>query len=139
MLILSKTLLDKIHESAIEAYPEECCGALLGQINGDEKQVQECMPILNTSNENKKRRFMITDQDYMAAEKRARKQGYVLLGFYHSHPDHPPIPSETDKQFAWPHFSYPILAIDRKVPQVMKSYVYSEEKEPTEEPIKVLS
>lgn len=55
-------------------------------------------------------------------EKKAMSDGVMLLGFYHSHPDHPPIPSETDLKFAWPFFSYPILAVKKGQFDTVKSY-----------------
>ncbi|MEK9728195.1 MAG: M67 family metallopeptidase [Candidatus Margulisiibacteriota bacterium] len=115
MLILSKTLLTKIHKHAEAEYPHECCGAIIGELTENEKKVMHIEPIQNnwedTGDETKTRRFMISSEDYKAMEQKAKALKMDLLGFYHSHPDHPPNPSETDLKFAWPFFSYPILSV----------------------------
>jgi proteasome lid subunit RPN8/RPN11 len=115
MLILSKTLLSKIHKHAEAEYPHECCGAIIGELTENKKKVMHIEPIQNnwedTGDETKTRRFMISSEDYKAMEQKAKALKMDLLGFYHSHPDHPPNPSETDLKFAWPFFSYPILSV----------------------------
>ena len=123
MITLSKTHLSKIHDHAKVCYPEECCGAILGTMDGEQKLVSEVIEMDNISDENKKRRFMIKPNEYQRVEKLASEKGVNLLGFYHSHPDHPPIPSETDLKFAWPFFSYLILAIEKGEPMQLSSHV----------------
>jgi len=125
MLTLSKTHLSKIQVHAIDCYPEECCGAMFGTIQdgGESKVITEIEPIDNTSSENKKRRFMITPEEYQRVESKASKLGVTLLGFYHSHPDHPAQPSQTDLNYAWPFFSYIILAIKDRVAKEINSFV----------------
>ena len=125
MITLSKTLLSKLESHAVQTYPEECCGAMLGSLDPQtqEKIVEVVIEIDNVSEENKKRRFMIKPEEYQRVEAEAKAQGCVLLGFYHSHPDHPPIPSETDLKFAWPVFSYVILSVEKAVSKICKSYV----------------
>ena len=127
MLTLSKTLFNKISSHAEAEYPHECCGGLIGTIEGDNKIVTQVVPIKNnwedTTDETKTRRFMITSDDYRQLERKARDENSQLLGFYHSHPDHPPEPSETDLKFAWPFFSYPILSVMKGKAGEMKSFV----------------
>jgi len=90
-----------------EAFPHECCGALLGA--GD--CVVATHPLPNVTTEGPRRRFRIDDKDYLAAERQAGTAGLALLGFYHSHPDHPAIPSQYDLDHAWPTFVYPIVSV----------------------------
>lgn len=90
-----------------ETFPHECCGALLGR----DGSVQATHPLPNTTNEGPRRRFLVRPDDYRGAEKRAREAGLDLLGFYHSHPDHPARPSQYDLDHAWPSFSYVIVSI----------------------------
>jgi proteasome lid subunit RPN8/RPN11 len=90
-----------------EAFPHECCGALLGR----DGVVQEAFPLPNTTEEGPRRRFLVRPDDYRAAEQRARETGFELLGFYHSHPDHPARPSQYDLDHAWPSFSYVIVSV----------------------------
>ena len=126
MLTLSKTLFNEISTHAEAEYPHECCGGLIGTIDGDTKIVTQVVPIENnwedTGDETKTRRFMITSDDYRQLERKASDENAQLLGFYHSHPDHPPEPSGTDLKFAWPFFSYPILSVQKGVRDCMKSY-----------------
>ncbi len=90
-----------------EAFPHECCGAMLGT----DGVVREAYALPNTTEEGPRRRFLVRPDDYRAAEKRARDTGLELLGFYHSHPDHPARPSQYDLDHAWPSFSYVIVSV----------------------------
>ena len=90
-----------------EAFPHECCGALLGR----DGVVHEAFALPNTTEEGPRRRFLVRPDDYRAAEQRARDAGLELLGFYHSHPDHPAKPSQYDLDHAWPSFSYVIVSV----------------------------
>ena len=90
-----------------EAFPHECCGAMLGK----DGVVREAFRLPNTTEEGPRRRFLVRPDDYRAAEKRARETGLELLGFYHSHPDHPARPAQYDLDHAWPSFSYVIVSV----------------------------
>ncbi len=130
MIILSKTLLSKIEAHGERTYPEECCGAILGSFdaNKNEKVVSEVIEIDNISTEDKKRRFMIKAEEYQRVERYAKDNSLTLLGFYHSHPDHPPKPSETDLKFAWPFFSYFITSVINSLAEETHSYVLNLDK-----------
>jgi len=90
-----------------ETYPHECCGALVGRAG----YVTEIVALPNTTEEGPRRRFLVRPSDYREAERRAGEIGGVLLGFYHSHPDHPARPSQYDLDHAWPTFAYVIVAV----------------------------
>lgn len=90
-----------------ETYPHECCGALIGR--GD--VVSVAFPLPNTTEEGPRRRFLVRPADYREAERHAAAHGLDLLGFYHSHPDHPARPSQYDLDHAWPFFAYVIIAV----------------------------
>ncbi len=90
-----------------ETYPHECCGALVG--TGDRISAAVALP--NMTKEGPRRRFLVRPSDYRLAEQRASEQGAELLGFYHSHPDHPARPSQFDLDHAWPNFAYIIVAV----------------------------
>ena len=90
-----------------ETYPHECCGALVGR----EGAVTATVPLANTTEEGPRRRFMVRPSDYQLAERRASELGGELLGFYHSHPDHPARPSQYDLDHAWPTFAYVIVSV----------------------------
>jgi proteasome lid subunit RPN8/RPN11 len=90
-----------------ETYPHECCGALIGTGT----HVVDVVPLPNTTEEGPRRRFLVRASDYRLAEQRASEMGAELLGFYHSHPDHPARPSQYDLDHAWPTFAYIIVAV----------------------------
>ena len=101
-----------------ETYPNECCGALIGRSG----VVTEVYALPNTTEEGPRRRFLVRPQDYREAEKRATAAGAELLGFYHSHPDHPAKPSQYDLDHAWPFFSYIIVAVRGGTAEDMTSW-----------------
>jgi proteasome lid subunit RPN8/RPN11 len=101
-----------------DAFPHECCGALLGK----DGVVHEAYALPNTTEEGPRRRFLVRPDDYRAAEKRARDTGLELLGFYHSHPDHPARPSQYDLDHAWPSFSYVIVSVMSGADQALTSW-----------------
>jgi proteasome lid subunit RPN8/RPN11 len=107
-----------------ETYPNECCGALIGR----EGVAFEAFALPNTTDEGPRRRFMVRPQDYRAAEKRAADAGAELLGFYHSHPDHPARPSQYDLDHAWPFFSYVIVSVREGVSGDMTSWRLREDR-----------
>jgi proteasome lid subunit RPN8/RPN11 len=123
-LQLQQGVPDAIRRHGAETYPDECCGALLGQ-NG---VVSGTFALPNTTEEGPRRRFLVRPDDYRQAEKRAREAGGDLLGFYHSHPDHPARPSQYDLDHAWPFFSYIIVSVQKGEPQDMTSWRLREDR-----------
>ena len=107
-----------IEQHGREAYPHECCGALLGE--GD--VVHAVHPLPNVTTEGPRRRFRVDDRDYLAAERKASAAGLSLLGFYHSHPDHPAEPSQYDLDHAFPTFVYPILSVQQGQPGALRAW-----------------
>jgi proteasome lid subunit RPN8/RPN11 len=106
-LALAPGVAAAIEAHGREAYPHECCGALLGT----DGRVSSTFPLPNTTEEGPRRRFLVRPDDYRSAEREATARGLELLGFYHSHPDHPARPSQYDLDHAWPVFSYVIVSI----------------------------
>jgi proteasome lid subunit RPN8/RPN11 len=90
-----------------QTFPHECCGALVGTGT----RVTAAVPLPNTTEEGPRRRFLVRPSDYREAERRASELGGELLGFYHSHPDHPARPSQFDLDHAWPNFAYVIVSV----------------------------
>jgi proteasome lid subunit RPN8/RPN11 len=114
VIALSAELEAVIRGEGEAAYPDECCGILLGRLSEDGRKIAEAvMPIVNAREaEERYHRFRIEPEDLMRAEKEARKQGRDVLGFYHSHPDHPARPSDYDREYALPFYSYIIVAVE---------------------------
>ncbi len=113
-----------IRQHGRETYPHECCGALIGR----DGVVTEAMALPNTTKEGPRRRFLVRPADYRAAERRATATAADLLGFYHSHPDHPARPSRYDLDHAWPTFAYVIVSVDDGEPGAMTSWRLREDR-----------
>lgn len=96
---------------AERSFPDECCGFLFGTENGDERQILGIRVVHNAKEGDKRRRFEISPKDYLEAEHYALEHNIRLLGVYHSHPNHPAIPSEHDRVAAQPYFSYVIVSV----------------------------
>ena len=109
-ITLHPDALDIIRAHGASTYPNECCGALIGSSGDGITRVAEARPLDNVTAEGPRRRFLVRPDDYRAAERHARTLGLDLLGFYHSHPDHPARPSQYDLDHAWPFFSYIIVS-----------------------------
>jgi len=97
-----------IRAEAARAYPREGCGALLGPEAGE---VTEALPLNNAEKERARTRFDVSPPDYLAAEEEADRRRLRLLGFWHSHPDHPARPSPTDREYAWEGFITVVIAV----------------------------
>ena len=123
-LSLQAGTAEAIRQHGIETYPNECCGALIGR----DGVVTATHALPNTTEEGPRRRFMVRPQDYRTAERRASELGGELLGFYHSHPDHPARPSQYDLDHAWPFFSYIIVSVRAGVPEDMTSWRLREDR-----------
>jgi len=113
-----------IRDHGAETYPNECCGALIGR----DGVVTSTFALANTTEEGPRRRFLVRPDDYREAEKKARVAGGDLLGFYHSHPDHPAKPSQYDLDHAWPFFSYIIVSVRAGAPEDMTSWRLREDR-----------
>ena len=117
-LALTAAVNDAIRRHGAEIYPHECCGALIGR----DGLVAEAFALPNTTEEGPRRRFLVRPSDYREAERRASASGAELIGFYHSHPDHPARPSQYDLDHAWPFFSYVIVSVREGAPGDMTSW-----------------
>ena len=123
-LRLQSGFADAIRRHGVETYPNECCGALIGR----DGVVTGTYGLPNTTEEGPRRRFLVRPEDYREAERRAGEAGGELLGFYHSHPDHPARPSQYDLDHAWPFFSYIIVSVRAGVPEDMTSWRLREDR-----------
>ncbi len=102
-----------VQEHAERGYPDEVCGLLIGSFDGADKVVRRVVPVENEweAVDERRRRFLITPDVFARQEREARRDGLEIVGFYHSHPDHPAEPSATDREFAWPLYSYLIQSV----------------------------
>ncbi|GIV04814.1 MAG: hypothetical protein KatS3mg016_0389 [Fimbriimonadales bacterium] len=134
-LWLSPEAEASIRAHAREEYPHECCGALLGREEGEVRMVEQVIRLANERTDERERRFYVSPQQVLMAERRARDAGLLLLGFYHSHPDHPPIPSEYDREHALPFYSYPIVSVNQGEPTDLRSWRLREDRSGYEEEV----
>lgn len=121
-------------QDAENAYPEECCGFFYGQEHGN-RLVTKAVPVINSKEGDKRRRFEISPKDYLKAEQYALASELKLLGVYHSHPDHPAKPSEHDLKQAVTYFSYIILSVQQGKVKDVTSWQLAEHGEFVEEPM----
>lgn len=111
MLRLKDEVVLRIRAHGEEIYPRECCGALLGRDADSGREILDLLPLDNRHGDSPRNRFTISPEDFRHAEKIARERGLDLVGWYHSHPDHPALPSEFDRAHAWPWYSYVIVSV----------------------------
>jgi proteasome lid subunit RPN8/RPN11 len=134
ILRLTQDLSDKIGAHGAETYPYECCGALLGRdldspttsssggASLASREVTALFPLVNRRDDSPRNRFSVTSEDVRDAEKAAREKGTDVVGWYHSHPDHPAKPSQFDQDHAWPWYSYIIVSVANGRPETMTSW-----------------
>jgi proteasome lid subunit RPN8/RPN11 len=114
-LVVRDEMMRRIHAHGAQAYPHECCGALLGRDGDRTRELIDLLPLPNRRNDAPRNRFELTPDDVRLAEKTAREKHLELIGWYHSHPDSPARPSEYDHDHAWPWYSYIIVSVERGV------------------------
>jgi proteasome lid subunit RPN8/RPN11 len=128
MIILENEAQQTIIQDALSAYPDECCGFLLGREDENGRRIISQALVVNNAKEgDKRRRFVISPQDYLQAEEYAESRNMHLLGVYHSHPDHPAVPSEHDRAAAQPFFSYLIISVNNRRPGFIRSWRLNED------------
>lgn len=111
-MILPKRVLQEIREHAASAYPEECCGALVGE----GESITQARRLANAwegdgKGDGRARRYAVEGADFLALEREFAGRAEGVLGFYHSHPDHPAEPSAFDLERAWPFYFYLIVPV----------------------------
>lgn len=112
LVTLQPEHLETMARHCEHAYPNEGCGILLGHINGELRQVVEVIPTTNSrSQEEGQRRYSIPTEQLLAGELQAEQQDLEVMGYFHSHPDHPACPSGCDLDQAWPDYSYLIVSV----------------------------
>jgi len=114
--VISPRHLQAIGHHASTSYPEECCGVLIGHAGGLDSPptiVERILSVGNEREDSRHNRYVINPETILAAQKEARALGLDIVGYYHSHPDHPARPSEFDRDHAWPGLSYLIVSVER--------------------------
>lgn len=123
---LSGSLVEQIRREGELAYPAECCGVLAGY-PGETKETLRLVPVINRRTDDP-HRYLIAPNDLRRIETELRTRGLEVLGFYHSHPDHPAAPSGFDTDQAWPWYSYIILRVDGGRAAELTSWVLDDDR-----------
>ena len=112
MISIDPKARDAMNKDGLDSFPDECCGFFYGEEDElGNRRVTDILVVNNAKEGDKRKRFEVSARDYMKAEQYAVAKGLQLLGVYHSHPDHPAIPSEHDRLAAQPYFSYIIISV----------------------------
>ena len=113
MILITEPQQAEIRRHGEAEYPHECCGLLIGRFDeGGRKVVTEIYPVSNAREEQARHnRSLILPEELMRGERHARELKLDVVGNYHSHPDHPAIPSSFDLEHAWPTWSYVIVSV----------------------------
>ncbi len=123
MLRLTRRAEADIRAAGADAYPNECCGVMFGREEEGDHIVEALRPIVNAREAGEQyHRFLITAEEMMQAELAARRLGLEIVGFYHSHPDHPARPSDYDREHALPFYSYAMLRVADGAPELLTSW-----------------
>ena len=117
-----------------KGFPYEVCGLMLGKA-GDSRLVIEVFECGNLNKMKPETRYDMDPKDYLKGEALARRKGLDVVGIFHSHPDHPDKASETDRQAAWPGFSYVIMSVQKGKFASMRSWVLNDASQFDEEPV----
>ena len=125
MIEIPRTVVRAIEEHARGTFPEECCGFLLGSAN-EPRRVEEARPAKNMAVEDRARRYVIDPLELLHADEEARARHLDLIGIYHSHPNHPAVPSEFDRARAASWYSYVILGIRDRRPGDVTAWRFDE-------------
>ena len=123
MLKIDKSNYEALRAHGEETYPHECCGVLLGRAEGDERFVTTIVRAGNTRTDSPENRYHIDPRELIAIQRQGRERGEDIVGFYHSHPDHPARWSATDLAEAhWLGCSYVITSVDHGRAQITNSF-----------------
>ena len=143
--------LEIITQHALSTYPLECCGLLLGRVNEQNKVIESVVATTNDW-ENQKHLFVETSQShrhlrdsfsinpltFLQIQKQAREDNLEIVGIYHSHPDHPAIPSAFDQQFAWARYSYIIISVNQSHVETVSSWSLNDSRQFMPEELHIL-
>ncbi|HLI49912.1 MAG TPA: M67 family metallopeptidase [Chthonomonas sp.] len=154
MIRIPKRVEEAISAHGAKDYPRECVGALLGRLEGEIRIVEEARPLPNTFDPSweadvrggaaedvpgQERRYLVAPDAMFRLLREERETGVKVLGFYHSHPDHPARPSVFDRDWASPWYTYCILSVRRGVPQELTAWQLNEAGDAfLEEPIEIV-
>ncbi len=111
MIRIEPSAWEAIKSAAVAAYPDECCGVMLGSSQGKQHTVQAAVPLENVFEGSRRERYEIRPADLIEAEREARRRGSGVVGIFHSHPDCDAYFSETDLKNSCPWYSFLVVSV----------------------------
>jgi proteasome lid subunit RPN8/RPN11 len=129
--------MDQIREHLQGGYPNEACGALIGRVNAADRDVAEFRGMRNVITDRPWDRYALDPLEQLRVQKDAESRGLEIIGFAHSHPDHPPIPSRFDAEHAWTFYSYLVASVQNGVLRVARSWRLDDAKAFQEESLEI--
>ncbi len=123
-LVLSPTLRGDLLQRSRDGYPFEVCGLFFGHQDDQEIVVARLVEIDNLNQDRRQDRYLLDPQGFLQADQQARREGLDIVGIWHTHPDHPAIPSVTDAASAWEGYAYAIVAINDGEPEILRSWTF---------------
>ncbi len=151
MINIFATDIEIMKQEAIQSYPRECCGLLLGKIYNFQKQIVKIVPTENDWENQKdlfaqlddkltrqcEDSFSINPLTILQIQKQARQDNLDIMGIYHSHPNHDAIPSAFDTKFAWSMYSYIIMSVKEGSVENVRSWILNESRQFVEEDLQI--
>jgi proteasome lid subunit RPN8/RPN11 len=129
--------MDQMREHLQGGYPNEACGALIGRVNAADREVAEFRGMRNVITDRPWDRYALDPLEQLRVQKDAESRGLEIIGFAHSHPDHPPIPSRFDAEHAWTFYSYLVASVQNGVLRVARSWRLDDAKAFQEESLEI--
>jgi proteasome lid subunit RPN8/RPN11 len=134
-LVIQPSDLEAIGRHGEATFPEECCGFLIGRAQGETTVVERLLAVENERADSRHNRYVIEPETVLKAHKEARAADADIVGYYHSHPDHPSRPSDFDREHAWPGLSYLIVSVMKGRVADARSWRLADDRERFEEEI----
>jgi proteasome lid subunit RPN8/RPN11 len=127
-IIFEKHHLAEIQQHGEATFPHECCGFLLGRLEESRRVVVQTLRAQNQRTDSPQNRYQISPQEYMHADRQASQEDLEIIGFYHSHPNHPARPSKFDLETAWPAYAYVIVSVNRGKAGEMTAWILADDR-----------
>lgn len=128
-LSIARSALETIKQTGVAGYPEEGCGLLIGEDRKEHRRILEARPAVNTRPDSRATRYTIEPRLVLETERELEGTSRSLVGYFHSHPDHPARPSQYDQEQAWPWYTYIIVAVERGMAREPKAFTLEEDRQ----------
>jgi proteasome lid subunit RPN8/RPN11 len=124
-----ESLFERMRKCSEASYPDECCGFLLGSIEEKNYFIKALREVENAAEDSRQKRYLISPTDFLSADNSSRGLGLEIIGVYHSHPDHPAVPSIIDRETAIVRYLYVILNVTHGQAGEVSGWIFNRERE----------